>query len=210
MAQGHDAHNSRAEQPFSFEPYDIDHVIITHAHIDHSGLLPLLKKLGYKGYIHSTDVSCSLMEIMLKDSAQIQESDAAYANRKGNRQGATLVEPLFTSEDALDTIESFLPHSYHEIVELCPGVRFRLVDAGHLLGSASVEMWLEEDGVKRKVVFSGDIGNKNMPIIRDPEFIRDADYVLMESTYGDRNHEVTRDYAKEISEILEETFTQGG
>ncbi|MCL2548589.1 MAG: MBL fold metallo-hydrolase [Symbiobacteriaceae bacterium] len=207
LPQGHDA---KPEHLLSFDPATVDHVLMTHAHIDHCGLLPLLVKRGFKGNIHATAATCDLMRIMLLDSAQIQESDAAWTNRKGTRSGYKPVEPLFTTQDVHKTAGLFVPHEYEEIVPIASFLSFRMVDAGHLLGSASIEIWLEEEGEHCKIVFSGDIGNVNAPILRNPQLLQEADYVLMESTYGDRNHELSRDYAAEIATIFEETLGRGG
>lgn len=207
MQQGHDNKNN---DMFAFDAEGVNHVIVTHAHIDHTGRLPLLVKKGYSGKIHATGKTSELMSIMLLDSAHIQESDAAWENRKGKRSAKNLVEPLYTAVDAENTIKLVEPHPYGETIDLCDGVKFRFADAGHLLGSASVEMWLEEDGVSRKIVFSGDIGNKNQPIIRDPQYITEADYALTESTYGDRLHEQAKDYTYDLARILDDTFAAGG
>lgn len=193
-----------------FAPALIDYVIVTHAHIDHSGRLPLLAKQGFQGQIYASGMSCKLMDIMLRDSAHIQESDAAWENRKGSRAGKAPVEPLYTLQDAEAAIELLHSVDYGQKVELCPGISFRLTDAGHLLGSSYVELWIKEDGVEKKLVFSGDIGNYDQPIIRDPQPVYDADYVVMESTYGDRNHEPPLSYTGELAKILDDTFRRGG
>lgn len=194
-----------------FYASQIDYVIVTHAHIDHSGRLPLLIKDGYEGKIYATGATCDLLAIMLRDSAHIQMMDAMNMNRKGRREGKEQQEPLYTLEDADATAKHFVPCSYGEMVELCDGIRFRMVDAGHLLGSSSVEMWVTENGETKKIVFSGDIGNMNQPIIRDPQYITDpADYVVMESTYGNREHDPIADYIPKLAEIFDKTFAAGG
>ncbi len=147
---------------------------------------------------------------MLRDSAHIQEMDAINANRKGRRAGKMLTEPLYTVKDAQDTIRRLEPCVYGDLVQLCDGIRFRMVDAGHLLGSASVELWAEENGETRKIVFSGDIGNLNQPIIRDPQYIQKADYVVMESTYGNREHEPIASYIPDLAKVFDETLDAGG
>ncbi|MBQ2607339.1 MAG: MBL fold metallo-hydrolase, partial [Oscillospiraceae bacterium] len=171
-----------------FAPGQIDYVLITHAHIDHSGRVPLLIKHGFSGEILTTRLTAKLMEIMLLDSAHIQESDAEYLNRKGERAGREPVEPLYTIADAQNVAQYVRTCEYEQTVQLCEGVEVTFTDAGHLLGSASITMKLSESGVEKTIVFSGDIGNVNQPIIRDPQLLHAADYVVMESTYGDRNH----------------------
>ncbi len=193
-----------------FYATQVDYVVVTHAHIDHSGRLPLLIKYGYRGKIYATGATCNLLSIMLRDSAHIQEMDAVNENRKGRRAGREPEEPIYTMEHAQETISRLVPCVYEETVELCEGVRFRMVDAGHLLGSASVEFWVTEKGETRKIVFSGDIGNLNQPIIRDPQYITEADYVVMESTYGDREHDPVANYIPQLASVFDETFAAGG
>ncbi len=188
----------------------IDYVIVTHAHTDHSGRLPLLVKNGYEGKMYATRATCDLLSIMLRDSAHIQEMDAINDSRKNRRAGREPEEPIYTVEDAQETMTRLVSCNYGEMHELCKGVQFRFIDAGHLLGSASVEMWLTEDGETKKVVFSGDIGNQNQPIIRDPQYIKQADYVVMESTYGDRDHEKVEDYIPVLADIFDKTLSDGG
>ena len=193
-----------------FHAGEVDYVLVTHAHIDHSGRLPLLVKQGFEGQIITTRLTARLLEIMLLDSANIQESEAEYANRKGERAGRDHVEPLYTIADAQETLRYLRPCEYHETIELCEGVEATFTDAGHLLGSASVTMTLTEGDVIKTVVFSGDIGNESQPILNAPEPIRHADYVLMESTYGNRNHEGEWNYEGRLAEIIDETLKAGG
>lgn len=207
LQQGADGEGT---QELPFYAQQIDFVIVTHAHIDHSGRLPLLVKNGYQGKIYATGATCDLLSIMLRDSAHIQEMDAINANRKGKRAGKMLEEPLYTIEDAQNTIGRLEPCIYGETVPLCDGLRFRMVDAGHLLGSASVELWAEENGETKKIVFSGDIGNLNQPIIRDPQYIQEADYVVMESTYGNREHDPIVSYIPDLAKVFDETLAAGG
>ena len=195
---------------FPFDPAEISDVIVTHAHIDHSGRLPLLVKRGFRGRIFATEMTCRLLRIMLLDSASIQESEAEYESRKGERAGKKPVEPVYTVADAEETLRYLHPVEYGRMVELDEDMNFRLTDAGHLLGSAYVELWAREDGQERKLVFSGDIGNVDQPVIRDPEPVSGADYVIMESTYGDRNHTPPDDYCTVLSAILNSTFKKGG
>lgn len=203
-ADGDDAHD------FPFYAGQIDSVIVTHAHIDHSGRLPLLVKNGFRGKIYATGATCDLLSIMLRDSAHIQEMDAINANRKGKRAGKKPEEPLYTVEDAQETIRRLEPCVYGDTVQLFQGARFRMVDAGHLLGSASVELWAEENGEEKKIVFSGDIGNLNQPIIRDPQYLQKADYVVMESTYGNREHDPIVNYIPDLAKVFDETLAAGG
>ena len=196
---------------FPFDVSSVDFVIVTHAHIDHSGRIPLLVKMGYKKPIFCTRVTGELLNIMLHDSAHIQESDAEWANRKGKRAGKPLVEPLYKAADAEAAIALIKPYEYGETFEIAKGVKIRFADAGHLIGSAFVEMFITENGEERKIVFSGDIGNSNQPIIKDPSVIDAADFVVMESTYGDREHEEVKfSHVDELAEVINDTFGRGG
>ena len=195
---------------FAFNPGDIDILLVTHAHIDHTGRIPLLVKRGFTGRILTTRVTADLMRIMLLDSAHIQESDAEYRNRKGQRAGREPVEPLYTTEDAMNVFKFLTVCEYGQSVELCEGVTAVFTDAGHLLGSASITLELDEGGVHKTLVFSGDIGNVDQPIIRDPQLLKRADYVVMESTYGDRNHTEVWSYTDQLAQIIDETLAKGG
>ncbi|MBP3737092.1 MAG: MBL fold metallo-hydrolase [Lachnospiraceae bacterium] len=209
MEQGGDAYEN---VPLPVKPSQIDYVIVTHAHIDHTGMLPKLYHDGFAGNVIATGASAQLCDLMLRDAAHIQMMEAEWRNKKEKRKsGEEPYEPLYTMEDAMGVIKKIVPYAYDRIYNLCEGVRFRFTDIGHLLGSASVELWVTENGVERKLVFSGDIGNVNQPILNDPKYTSEADYVIMESTYGDRLHEKTRtNYVEELVEILRETFTRGG
>ena len=207
LQQGRDEIDNR-ELPFA--PNDIDYVLITHAHIDHSGRVPMLVKQGFAGEIWTTRLTADLLEIMLADSAHIQESDAEYENRKNMRAGRPLVEPVYTTEDAMRTMSYVRTCEYNQTVEITEGVTATFTDAGHLLGSASITMDLTENGVHRTIVFSGDIGNVNQPIIRDPIPLKKADYVVMESTYGDRNHQEVWSYTSELAKVIDRTLGRGG
>ncbi len=190
----------------------IDYVLLTHAHVDHSGMLPLLYAKGFRGQVLMTEASADLCSIMLRDCAHIQMQEAEWHNRKAKRS-ATMkeAEPVYTLEDADGVIKKIVPCSYNKEIELCEGITIRFADIGHLLGSASIEVWIDEDGQKRKIVFSGDIGNKDQPLIKDPGHVAEADYVVMESTYGDRLHSTERpDYVKELAGIIQDTFNRGG
>ena len=194
-----------------FHPGEVDYVFATHAHIDHTGRIPLLYKMGYTGQVYATRLTAQLMNIMLMDSAHIQESDAQWANQKGKRAGRPMVEPLYTTEHAQLALNSMEIYDYNQPFELCPGINVRFVDAGHLLGSSFIEFTITEDGETRKIVFSGDIGNIQQPIIRDPAYLCEADYVITESTYGDREHrEGEGEYTEDLAKILDGTFAKGG
>ena len=207
LQQGRDEIDNTA---LPFHPGSIDVVLVTHAHIDHSGRIPLLVKQGFRGRILTTRLTAQLMDIMLQDSAHIQESDAEYKNRKNLRAGRPVVEPLYTVEDALQVKEFITTCEYGETVDLCEGVQVECIDAGHLLGSASMKLTITENGETRTIVFSGDIGNVDQPIIRDPQFFHQADFVVMESTYGNRNHTEVWSYTDELAQIIDETLGNGG
>ena len=206
MQQGQDDDT----QELPVVPADIDYLFLTHAHIDHSGKLPLLSKMGFNGKIFTTVATGELCSIMLQDSAHIQEFEAEWKNRKRQRAGEDLYEPLYTIEDAQRIMKRFVTFEYNQIISVCDGIKIRFIDVGHLLGSASIEVWIEEENTNKKLVFSGDIGNLNQPLIRDPQYITEADYVVMESTYGDRNHGPAPDYVQELADIIKETFDRGG
>ena len=193
-----------------FHAGEIDFGLVTHAHIDHSGRIPMLLKQGFQGRIFATRLTAQLLDIMLQDSAHIQESDAEYQNRKNLRAGRPTVEPLYTVEDAQRVREFLTTCEYGEKVDLCEGVSMECIDAGHLLGSASMKLTLTENGETRTIVFSGDIGNVDQPIIRDPQFFHEADFVVMESTYGNRNHTEVWSYTDELAQIIDETLGKGG
>lgn len=207
MEQGRDTYEN---QEIPVTAGKIDYVFLSHAHIDHSGLLPLLYKNGFQGKIYATEATTDLCRIMLLDSAHIQEFEAQWRNRKNKRAGKAPFEPLYTTEDAMAVMEHFVPCDYMKMVEVCEGVTIRFTDVGHLLGSSSIEIWLTENGVTKKIVFSGDIGNINQPIIHDPRYTAEADYVIMESTYGDRYHTAPPDYVTALAEQIQQTFDRGG
>ena len=207
MQQGQDEKNM---QEFPIAPNMVDYVLITHAHIDHTGRLPLLSKLGFCGEVYATAATADLCSIMLRDSAHIQEFEAEWRNRKGKRSGAPLKEPLYTMQDAETILKTFVPCAYGETVEICEGLRIRFTDMGHLLGSACIEVFVTESGKETKLVFSGDIGNVNQPLIKDPAYVTKADYVIVESTYGDRLHNAPPDYAAQLADTIQKTFDRGG
>ena len=211
MEQGPDLY---VNQEIPVNASTIDYVFVTHAHIDHSGLLPMLYNHGFRGQIFTTTATHQLCEIMLKDSAHIQMFEAEWKNRKAKRAGRPEVVPLYDMNDAVGVLGHFVSCDYHSVINVCEGLKVRFVDAGHLLGSSSIEMWISEntaEGVEeRKIVFSGDIGPGNRPLIKDPEYLTSAAYVVMESTYGDRTHETPPDYAVELARVIRDTFTRGG
>ena len=198
LQQGRDEVDNRS---LPFAPGSIDYALITHAHIDHSGRVPMLIKNGFQGRILTTRLTAQLMSIMLQDSAHIQESDAEYKNRKNRRAGRPEEEPLYTVADAQRVPEFIDTCEYGQPVHLCDGVDAVFIDAGHLLGSASIRLTLTEGGQTKTIVFSGDIGNVDQPIIRDPQFFTGADYVVMESTYGDRNHTEVWSYTGQLAQV---------
>ncbi len=207
MTQGDDEYENE-ELPVS--PSAIEYVLLTHAHIDHSGLLPLLVKQGFRGTIYATAETANLCEIMLTDSANIQESEAMSRTKKNQRVGLPEVEPLYTQEDAAAALRLFRPCAYGRIYDVDEGLSIRFTDIGHLLGSAAIECFLAEGGEKRTMVFSGDVGNTHQPILNDPKPVPAADYLLLESTYGDRLHDVRTDPIPTLVEILRKTFSRGG
>ncbi len=199
--------------PLPVPPGSVEAVFITHAHIDHSGLLPKLYKDGFKGKIYSTELTASLCDIMLRDSAHIQETEAEWQNRKAERNGTVPIEPLYTTEDALATLKLFYPCKYDKIYQISENITIRFTDIGHLLGSACIEVWVKEGDISKKIVFSGDVGNLNQPLIKDPQTLDDADYLVIESTYGDRLHEGQKDpdiTARELAGHISATFDRGG
>lgn len=202
LIQGSPKDEARNRDPFAFEAGGLDAVVLTHAHLDHSGRLPLLIKAGYNGHIHTHRATRDLCRIMLKDSGHLQEKDAQWENTKRQRKGLRAVEPLYTIADAQATMRYFKVHDYDQEQRIAPGVWLRLHDAGHILGSAIAELRVQTDDGERRLVFSGDLGHRGAPILRDPATLTDADLVVMESTYGDRNH---RDWAstwQELGEVL--------
>ncbi|MDC7290631.1 MBL fold metallo-hydrolase [Blautia schinkii] len=191
-------------------PGDLDFVLLTHAHMDHSGNLPAIYSKGFQGPVYATEATCHLCDIMLRDSAHIQMFEAEWRNRKGRRQGKPEFVPAYTMEDALGVLKNFVRCPYEKTVTPAEGISVRFIDAGHLLGSSSIEIKITEDGKEETIVFSGDIGNTEQPLIRDPQYLHEADYVVMESTYGDRSHGERPDYVKLLAEVIQKTFDRGG
>lgn len=204
LVQGSRKNEARNAEPFPFDPCAIDAVILSHSHIDHSGRIPFLVKSGFKGPVYTQKASRDLCRIMLKDAAYLNEKECEWENRKRERKGLELIEPLYTMQDAQAAMRQFKGIDYDVKKKIAPGITLRLSDAGHILGSAIVELWLEENGIERKLAFSGDLGSPGKPILRDPAFIESADLVVMESTYGDRLHRSLDETRKEVLEIVQQ------
>lgn len=199
LFQGGKEEEAMNEVAVKYDPGEIDFMFLTHAHIDHSGRIPYLVKKGYRSEIYATEATVDLCEIMLLDSANIQESDAEWENKRRIRSGKAPIEPLYTMEDAQRSLSYFRPCHYEEIIKVNDEISFRFTDAGHILGSSILELWIVENNETVKVVFSGDLGMPNKPLLKDPAFIKSADYLIMESTYGNSVHD---DYAKSMDELI--------
>ncbi len=197
-------------EDFPFDLNVIDFVILTHAHIDHSGRIPKLYKMGFRKPIYCTTATKDLCTIMLADSGHIQEKEIEWVNRKRKRAGKKPNDPIYTAQDGIDSIEIFNGVNYNEEVVIDENIRFKFIDAGHMLGSSIVELYTKENGKEEKTVFSGDLGNFNMPIINDPTYIEEADHLIIESTYGDRNHGKIEDQTGKLIEIILDTINRGG
>ena len=207
MEQGSNSYEN-ARLPVGYG--DIDYILVTHSHIDHVGLLPLAYAGGFSGSVMATRATCDLCNIMLKDCAHIQETEAEWKNRKARRAGRPETPPIYTMNDAEGILKHFIPCEYGEIIKLRDDLEIRFTDAGHLLGSAFIEIWMREGGTHKKIVFSGDIGNQNKPLIRNPQYVTQADYVVMECTYGTRNHVRHGEYIDEFAAVIQETLDRGG
>ena len=210
MYQGGDRDEMQNHEPFSFNVNEIDFVLLTHAHIDHSGRIPKLYTEGYRNPIITTKATKDLCSIMLPDSGHIQEQEIEWRNRKRMREGKEALPPLYTAQDAINTMEIFKAVNYDEIVEISPDIFVRFNDAGHMLGSAIIEVWVKENGKETKAVFTGDLGNNDIPLLSSPTMIDDADYLIMESTYGGRLHMRNDDKAHLFLDIVSETLDKGG
>ncbi len=210
MYQGQAKDELKNEEPFLFNVDEIDFVLLTHAHIDHSGRLPKLYKEGYRNKIIATKATCDLCAIMLPDSGHIQEMEAEWKNKKRKRKGQKELPPLYTAEEAAKSLEIFRPVKYDEIIQIDENISVRFNDAGHMLGSAIIEVWVNEDGKQIKTVFSGDIGNNDIPLLSSPTMIESADYLVMESTYGNRLHLKNDQKAQDFLRIVSETLNKGG
>ena len=208
--QGGKAMEAMNAEPFPFDPAQVECVLLSHAHIDHCGRLPLLVKRGFEGNIYCTDATADLLKVMLKDSAYIHEKEAEWKTKKALRAGKPPVEPLYTQKDAEKTLALVKPILYDQLFELNEDMRIVFNDAGHILGSAITEIWVKEGDKEAKVVFSGDLGMVDRPILRDPTFIKKADYVIMETTYGNRNHPENSTSIMELLAIILKTAKRGG
>ncbi len=210
MYQGSSKDEMKNSEPFPFDVKDIDFMLLTHAHIDHSGRIPKLYVEGYRNPVITTKATRDLCSIMLPDSGHIQEQEIEWRNKKRMREGKEALPPLYTAEDAIHTMEIFKPVNYDEIVEIDPNIQVRFNDAGHMLGSAIIEVWVTENGKQTKAVFTGDLGNNDIPLLSSPTMIETADYLVMESTYGSRLHMRNDDKASLFLDIVSETLDKGG
>ncbi len=208
MYQGKDDDLNLEE--FEVNPADIDCLLLSHSHIDHSGRIPLLVKDGFKGKIYCSKPTYNLCEIMLIDSAHIQETEAEWKNKKAQRQGKKLVEPMYTQSDAMESLKYFEPVQYDQIINISEGLTVKFNDAGHILGSSIIEMWYDDGNEIIKIVYSGDLGMQEKPLLKDPSIIEKADYVIMEATYGDRIHDNIEQRTEELINIILKTAKRGG
>ena len=209
MYQGEDAEEIN-KAAFDFNPEEIDYVFVTHAHLDHSGMLPRIVKEGFKGRIITTSATKDLLEIMLYDSAHIQESDTEWLTRKALRAGKPPVIPLYTTEDVMNVMPLIDIKKYGEIFHIGNGIKYRFLDAGHILGSGTLELWFQDSPKEKKIVFSGDIGKKGNPIVKDPLNPVEADFIVMESTYGNRLHKPLKESIDELVDAVKTTIKRGG
>ncbi len=210
MYQGQAKEELENETPFLFDVSEIDFVLLTHAHIDHSGRIPKLYKEGYRNPVIATKATCDLCGIMLPDSGHIQEVEIEWKNRKRKREGKSEMPPLYTAQEAIDSLDLLKPVSYDEIIEIDENIQVRFNDAGHMLGSAIIEIWVTENGKTEKVVFTGDLGNNDIPLLNSPTMIESTDYLIMESTYGNRLHMRNDEKANIFLNIVSETLEKGG
>ena len=210
MYQGQATDELQNESPFLFDVSEIDFMLLTHAHIDHSGRIPKLYNEGFKNPIFATKATCDLCSIMLPDSGHIQEMEAEWKNKKRKRKGEKEIPPIYTAEDAARCLEVFRPIKYDELIEIDPNIHVRFNDAGHMLGSSIIEIWVREDDKETKIVFTGDIGNNDIPLLSEPTMIESADFLVMESTYGNRLHIRNDEKAEEFLKIVSETLDKGG
>lgn len=210
LYQGQAADEIQNEQDFEFDVNEIDFMLLTHAHIDHSGRIPKLYKDGYRNKIFATKATCDLCAIMLPDSGHIQEMEAEWKNRKRLRKGESSKEPIYDVQTALMSLELFEPVKYDQLIEIDENIHVRFNDAGHMLGSAIIEIWIKEDGKNNKIVFTGDLGNNDIPLLSEPTMIEDTDYLIMESTYGNRHHIRNDEKAEIFMDIVTSTIRCGG
>lgn len=210
LFQGRRKETDRLNRRFDFDPESVDAVVLSHAHIDHIGSLPTLGRLGFRGRIHATGPTAELADIMLHDSAHIQQKDAEFVNKRKRRSRGRHVEPLYTEKDVDALLPRFTPHRLHEWFDVAAGVRVTYRDAGHILGSASVELDVTDGPERRRILFSGDIGSTGRVIIRDPEPAPECDVLLMESTYGNRSHERAADLKGRLADVVGRVVRRGG
>jgi metallo-beta-lactamase family protein len=210
LFQGRREEEEANQQPLPFNVSGIDAVVLSHAHLDHSGRLPLLVAEGYSGPIYMTRPSCDLIEVLLKDAASLQERDAEWENKRRRRAGKEEIEPLYRLGDVEEALSYCQGLKYHQRINIADGVEVRFVDAGHILGSAIVELFINERGVEKKLVFSGDLGNSQAALLRDPDVVESADVLLLESTYGDREHRSMAETLQEFEDVIEAASENGG
>ena len=210
MWQGKAEQEMENSQEFEFNPTEIDFMLLTHAHIDHSGRIPKLYNEGFRNKIYAHKATCDLCALMLPDSGHIQETEAEWKNKKRKRKGEEPIDPIYTAEDALRCLEIFEPVQYDQIIEITPEIHVRFNDAGHMLGSSIIEVWIKEGDKETKTVFTGDIGNNDIPLLSPPTMIEDTDFLVMESTYGSRLHMRNDEKAQIFLDVVSETLDNGG
>ena len=210
LYQGSTREEIKNNEPFPYNIEEIDFMLLTHAHIDHSGRIPKLYKDGYRKPIFATNATCDLCAIMLPDSGHIQETETEWKNKKRIRRGEDILIPIYDAETAAKSLELFRGVDYDQIIEIDDNIHVRFNDAGHMLGSSIIEVWIKEEGENKKIVFSGDIGNNDIPLLSEPTMIEDADFLVMESTYGDRLHIENENKAERFIQIVTDTISQGG
>ena len=210
LYQGGAKDEIKNEEPFPYDINEIDFMLLTHAHIDHSGRIPKLYKEGYRNPIYATNATCDLCAIMLPDSGHIQETETEWKNRKRIRRGEEELVPIYDAETAAKSLELFKGEPYNQIIELDDDIHVRFNDAGHMLGSSTIEIWIRENGENKKIVFSGDLGNNDIPLLAEPTMIQDADFLVMESTYGNRLHIKNESKAETFINIVTDTIKNGG
>ena len=210
MWQGKAEQEMENSQEFEFNPLEIDFMLLTHAHIDHSGRIPKLYKEGFKNKVYAHKATCDLCTLMLPDSGHIQETEIEWKNKKRKRKGEEPIEPIYTAEDAVRCLEIFEPVQYDQIIEITPEIHVRFNDAGHMLGSSIIEVWVKEGDKVTKTVFTGDIGNNDIPLLSPPTMIEDTDFLVMESTYGSRLHMRNDEKAQIFLDVVSETLDNGG
>ena len=210
MWQGKAEQEMENSEAFEFNPSEIDFMLLTHAHIDHSGRIPKLYNEGYRNKVYAQKATCDLCALMLPDSGHIQETEAEWKNKKRKRKGEKPIEPIYTAEDAARCLEIFEPVEYDQIIEITPEIHVRFNDAGHMLGSSIIEVWVKEGDKETKTVFTGDIGNNDIPLLSPPTMIEDTDFLVMESTYGSRLHMRNDEKAQIFLDVVSETLDNGG